>query len=540
MKYVSALSIQIAVLVYCLAALLPQVTLCQNSIYEDKYPNHLQAYKLLKTQRIVIDGKLNDDAWQRTAKFQDNKFVDITKHLNVSLNKLIPSTFQVDVATLYDDEYLYIGARVYEPFQYGTITGHNIQAPYHDNDFEVFIDVSGTTEYYKEFEMNILNATYDVNWGVPDQDGLNCDKSANRSSPYIPVCVNTTFPSYSGNWSMQYSSSLNGSINSSSPSTVTQGLQTATSYNKATFGKYLNNNFWTLEIAFPIKSSSSHGGLLDKDLGTSYPQDKFHPAFYYLKNNLKRPPLYWLIDFARAEHPRKYVHKTTNESVFCPFDCTHVNEANYNVTLTNPTSEECEFVQKQYPTLLGHSPWNCYFEWVFQDVGDNNYMHRPSEWAFLEFIPSSENDSDNDDIIVNVEVCKNIEFVGRHVMKLIHKAEKAYFDKNNNTYTEDFSKLLQYCGSVSECEDLQLINVRKDIFPSNIRLNVTENISKFTENCTNRPCFQAGLFVVAPLESGGSSEYIITMTDNLLIQVKHFEGAKNRDTGRGDLKLCLK
>jgi len=51
-----------------------------------------------------------------------------------------------------------------EPFIYGNITGHNIQAPYHDNDFEVFVDVSGTTEYYKEFEMNVLNATYDVNW----------------------------------------------------------------------------------------------------------------------------------------------------------------------------------------------------------------------------------------------------------------------------------------------------------------------------------------------------------------------------------------
>ena len=55
---------------------------------------------------------------------------------------------------LYDDNFLYIGAKIFEPFQYGKITGHNIQAPYHDNDFEVFIDVSGTTEYYKEFEMD--------------------------------------------------------------------------------------------------------------------------------------------------------------------------------------------------------------------------------------------------------------------------------------------------------------------------------------------------------------------------------------------------
>ena len=71
--------------------------------------------------------------------------------------------------------------------------------------------------------------------------------------------------------------------------------------------------------AFPIQSSSFHGGLLDKDLGKSYSVDKFNPAFYYSnddnannKSSNNRPPLYWLIDFARAEHPRKYVNKITN------------------------------------------------------------------------------------------------------------------------------------------------------------------------------------------------------------------------------------
>ena len=42
--------------------------------------------------------------------------------------------------------------------------------PYKDNDFEVFIDVAGTGNYYKEFEINSGNATYDVLWGVPDGD----------------------------------------------------------------------------------------------------------------------------------------------------------------------------------------------------------------------------------------------------------------------------------------------------------------------------------------------------------------------------------
>ena len=41
--------------------------------------------------------------------------------------------------------------------------GHNAHALYSpDNDFEVFIDVSGTTQYYVEVEISLQNATYDI------------------------------------------------------------------------------------------------------------------------------------------------------------------------------------------------------------------------------------------------------------------------------------------------------------------------------------------------------------------------------------------
>ena len=63
--------------------------------------------------------------------------------------------------------------------------------------------------------------------------------------------------------------------------------------------------------------------------------------------------------------------------------------------------------------------------------------------------------------------------------------------------------------------------IRKDIFPSNIHISVTDNISTFNENCTSQPCFEAGLFVTAPLKSGGTSQYIITINNNLLINVEH-------------------
>ena len=77
------------------------------------------------------------------------------------------------------------------------------------------------------------------------------------------------------------------------------------------------------------------------------------------------------------------------------------------------------------------------------------------EWAYLEFIPPTSNDNKD------IEECKNIEFTGRHVMKLIHITERTYYEKNNNTYTND-ATLLQYYTRRSE--DLKLVNTEQIYF----------------------------------------------------------------------------
>ena len=65
-------------------------------------------------------------------------------------------------------------------------------APYSpDNDFEIFIDVSGTTQYYMEYEMSAQNATYDIKWGKPDGVPLACGTGDAAVAP--AYCVNTSF-----------------------------------------------------------------------------------------------------------------------------------------------------------------------------------------------------------------------------------------------------------------------------------------------------------------------------------------------------------
>ena len=91
--------------------------------FEHAYPKHLRAKRVLSKDGIVIDGKLNEDEWKSAV--WDSQFVDITNHsLNPLLND-IPQEFRTEVAILWDEDYLYIGARLKEPFIYGKIKGHN-------------------------------------------------------------------------------------------------------------------------------------------------------------------------------------------------------------------------------------------------------------------------------------------------------------------------------------------------------------------------------------------------------------------------------
>jgi hypothetical protein len=42
---------------------------------------------------------------------------------------------------------------------------------FHDNDFEIFLDLDGNNHFYKEFEMNVHNATWDLLLNKPYADG---------------------------------------------------------------------------------------------------------------------------------------------------------------------------------------------------------------------------------------------------------------------------------------------------------------------------------------------------------------------------------
>jgi len=475
------------------------------------YPRHYVARQLAAGKSLSVDGQLDDPAWQAASWSRD--FVDITRHSDDPDLNVVPDDFQTSVKMLWDKDFLYIGANLKDPFVYGTLTGHNkggMSVPYHNNDFEVFIDPSGTTEFYKEFEMNVLNATYDVNWGVPDNSGAACNSINPDSEDYhghawLPPCTNTTDPSYpGGSWTMW------------SGAPQLSGLRTATSYEAEDFGQYKHPHAeWSLEIAMPIRSgpgtpdgaSQAHGGILSAAGGLDLLE--FDPNAGGVVPGL---PRYWYIDFARAEHPRAYFEKPGKGSpVLCPLDCS-ADLSSFNATLENPDSEQCALAQKESSTLLGADPvYGCYWEWVWQDLGEANaYMHRPTQWGVLQFAGASGSDS----------ACRNPEHPARHVAQQLHIALKE-MKTLSDRFSDEVSELLNtsYCSPKLNGCDLETLQTAAGL-PSvfDMAITVTENAASLTRECTARPCYAATVKLTVPCSEEDSNKcgtpWVITASIN--------------------------
>jgi hypothetical protein len=113
------------------------------------------------TTPIVIDGKLNDMAWQSapwTQLFRD-----------IEGDRQPEPPLATRVKMLWDHAALYIAAELEEPHIWATLRMHD-SVIFHDNDFEVFLDPDSDSHLYGELELNALNTTWDLLLSKPYRD----------------------------------------------------------------------------------------------------------------------------------------------------------------------------------------------------------------------------------------------------------------------------------------------------------------------------------------------------------------------------------
>jgi len=131
--------------------LIPLLLLPVPVLAADSAPRHYGCPRA--DSAIRIDGKLDDPAW-RSAPWS-GWFLDIRGKSEAK------PRFHTRLKMLWDDEYFYIGAELEEPDVWATLTAHD-SVIFRDNDFEVFLNPTGDARNYFEFEINALNAGWDL------------------------------------------------------------------------------------------------------------------------------------------------------------------------------------------------------------------------------------------------------------------------------------------------------------------------------------------------------------------------------------------
>ena len=129
-------------------------------------PQHYTCHRT--TTPIRIDGILDDPAW-RNAPWTAG-FVDIQGAGHPT------PRYRTRAKMLWDDRYFYVAAELEEPHVWATLTEHD-SVIFRDNDFEVFLNPSGDSLNYFEFEMNALNTGWDLFLSKPYRQGGTADNS---------------------------------------------------------------------------------------------------------------------------------------------------------------------------------------------------------------------------------------------------------------------------------------------------------------------------------------------------------------------------
>lgn len=111
-----------------------------------------KTWECLRTpEPITIDGRLDEAVWSRVKWSEPFGLIDTGG----------ATAYETRVATLWDDECLYVAYKVQDRDIRATMTGFNAHVYMNDEDVEFFFEGDG---YYYEIGLNALNVSYQIRW----------------------------------------------------------------------------------------------------------------------------------------------------------------------------------------------------------------------------------------------------------------------------------------------------------------------------------------------------------------------------------------
>lgn len=134
-------------------------------VYANAEQNVCIVYR--KDGKLNFDGKLNDAVWE-------GKLIAKTFYKSKELGQ---AQYQTEIYAMWDEEYLYFGAKMYDEDIIGNLTKRD-DPIYNEDAFEIFIKPNKSKKFIYEFEFSPLGTIW---------DGLNSRRALPATSGYREV-----------------------------------------------------------------------------------------------------------------------------------------------------------------------------------------------------------------------------------------------------------------------------------------------------------------------------------------------------------------
>jgi hypothetical protein len=305
------------------------------------------------TQPPLIDGNIKEKAWDDAA--WTDVFTDIEGDIKPQ------PQYETKVKMLYSDTFLFVAAQLEEPHVWATLKKRDAII-YHDNDFEVFINPSGSGHQYYEIEINALNTILDLFLSKPYRNGagalIGYDLNGLKSAVQVQGTINNAGDQDSG-WTIEMAIPFRQLFAGNTWKTPDEGALWRINFSRVQWdtdikeGSYLrrrdnngkllpeHNWVWSPQGVINMHYPERWGYLQFTRNGESKAQ-------FDLPYNEKRSPYLWLVYYRQKAYLQKHgKYATSLQELSMPVDKVLVNGQQNKLRIEATNRQFSVYIQDQ-------------------------------------------------------------------------------------------------------------------------------------------------------------------------------------------------